>query len=165
MASLSITKRLKALEKVANKQSGATVTVVQGVWSATLFAMDLMQIWEGLSPELQATIKAALNNVLSRFVSEINGMAADEQLIQTAELIKVLRTMEKVMRELDPPVLGNYLSANSFQEEFEDTILEARLDPEDLRPGKFRALHEMWQIRSTMARRQGDDVVVPAARL
>ncbi len=162
MAGSSITKRLKALEEVAKKQRGTNATVIKGIWTATLFSMDLVQIWQGLSPEMQAIIKAALSNTLARFMAQINGMSTDEQMVQAAELIKVIRTMERVMRELDPPVLSGYLSEHYFKEELEDAILDARLISEDLRAGKFRALHETWDIRTTMARRRdGQDGILP----
>lgn len=89
-------------------------------------------------------------------------MSTDEQMVQAAELIKVIRTMERVMRELDPPMLGGYLSEHYFKEELEDALLDIRLISEDLRASKFRALHETWDIRTTMAwRRDGKDGILP----
>jgi len=160
VAGLSIKKRLEALENIASKPRNITETVIAGALSSIQFAMDLIQIWQGLGPEVQTTIKAALDNVLPRFARQIDGLAPDEQMIQAAELIKVLRTMEKVLHELDSPVFVNSLSSHIFREELEDAILDARAVSEDLRVEMFKALHEAWKIRWTMVPREGAEVQV-----
>lgn len=151
MAESSINRRIKALEKIAGNQAGVGATVLRGLWGATLFGVDLIQIWQGLSPEMQAVVKATLNNVVVRFMASIDGMPADEQVLQAAELIKVLRIMEKVLGESSVPVLGNYFTETVFKESLEDAILDARLAPEEIRLGKFRALREIWDLQAEMA--------------
>jgi hypothetical protein len=108
----------QALEGKTGAVLGTMVIILKGV-------NEGIELWQHVAPYLKPIIKAALDNVVGKFETEMANKPAAEQVIGSGELIKVLGVMEKILGKFAPPVINHYLSETIFIEELETAVLNA----------------------------------------
>lgn len=149
-------RRLRRIEEALGsaskkKRHGASNLVLKGIWLGVQVASNSITIWQSLNGVFKSVLESSLNNILSRFMMSASTMPMDEQVVQAAKLISVLRAMEKVLGETKAPDFSNSLTKDVMAIELANAFIDALSVSKENFSEIFLVLREKWELDSTLA--------------
>lgn len=111
---------------------------------------NTMAIWSGMSDPMKASIKTALGTIVGRFMTRTANMLPDEQIVQAAKLIIVLRVMNASLGKTAPPAFANGLTEQDFIDELVRAAWDGMGVSEENLPHMFDNVRCKWELSSTL---------------